>query len=490
MYSNSVTARCLYYVCGNITFILGLFITLFWKPLFYSSFNSDLRLTSGSQNHKVWTENTVPIYTKIYMFNWTNPEQTLSKSEKANFTEMGPYIFRYTMKKSDTVWNKNDTVTFNLDRIWDFVPEMSNGNLSDSVTNINAVAISLGHRVKEFNSVGKLIMNQALRLIERQVYITKSVEELLFEGYRDQLLSVIDIFKKLGINTGSIPGRFGWYFNKNATADDRPIFNIHTGTDDLNLLGEVHSWNYKTECGVYSAQCDRVRGSLGDLWPKNAAEKQTASVFVPDFCGAIDLTKQGPRTLHGIETVRFVSTEKTFDNGVKNPKNSCYSKNTTVSIPYGVRDLSECVHGPIYASFPHFYSADHTYRLDINGMNPVAAKHQFSITLHKELGMLMEILGRLQINVKVEPYPGFGFFSDLPEIMVPTFWFEQYIEFPKDLEDQLTLLLNYAPILISLIGYVLIIAGVILIIVGYYCTKYYRESESFDELIFFDVLKR
>lgn len=149
----------------------------------------------------------------------------------------------------------------------------------------------------------------------------------------------------------------------------------------------------------------------------------------------LDLIKVGTRKLYGVEGIRYAGTEKTLDSGVKYSKNSCYSNNSTGHIPSGVRDVSECVHGPIYVSFPHFYSADEKYRLDIDGMNPIAEKHQFSITLHKvgldqnnhfsnryhengtlstrvilfvlqELGMLMEILGRLQVNVKIQTYPG------------------------------------------------------------------------------------
>ena len=35
------------------------------------------------------------------MFNWSNPEQTLSKKEKANFVEMGPYTFKWV---PNNVW--------------------------------------------------------------------------------------------------------------------------------------------------------------------------------------------------------------------------------------------------------------------------------------------------------------------------------------------------------------------------------------------------
>lgn len=66
--------------------------------------------------------------------------------------------------------------------------------------------------MKDFK-YGKFVINQVLNLVEQQEYVTKSVEELLFEGYRDQILTIMNVFKKFGINTGFMPPKFGWYFD-------------------------------------------------------------------------------------------------------------------------------------------------------------------------------------------------------------------------------------------------------------------------------------
>lgn len=34
------------------------------------------------------------MYLEIYMFNWTNPIETLENNVKPNFLELGPYVFR------------------------------------------------------------------------------------------------------------------------------------------------------------------------------------------------------------------------------------------------------------------------------------------------------------------------------------------------------------------------------------------------------------
>lgn len=75
------------------------------------------------------------------MFNWTNPEDAHQPNYKPNFVEMGPYVFleKHT-RVNVTFHSENDTVSFDQIRTWHFMPEMSNGSLSDNVTNINVIA--------------------------------------------------------------------------------------------------------------------------------------------------------------------------------------------------------------------------------------------------------------------------------------------------------------------------------------------------------------
>lgn len=54
-------------------------------------------------------------------------------------------IFNFCRKhqvKQNIVWNDNDTVTYQIqDQYKYFIPELSNGNLTDRVTNLNVITM-------------------------------------------------------------------------------------------------------------------------------------------------------------------------------------------------------------------------------------------------------------------------------------------------------------------------------------------------------------
>lgn len=88
-----------------------------------------------------WADNTVPIITNIYFFNWTNPEEILDKNSKPKFEEVGPYTFIETRYKENVSWNENGTITFRQRRLWHFDKTRSVRQLTDRITTINAVAL-------------------------------------------------------------------------------------------------------------------------------------------------------------------------------------------------------------------------------------------------------------------------------------------------------------------------------------------------------------
>jgi scavenger receptor class B, member 1 len=101
-----------------------------------------LVLKNGTINYENWIETPIPMYFELYLFNWTNPEQIHEwRTVKPHFTELGPYVFLEKHYRRNVVFHDNDTVTFNTERVYEFLEDMSTGSLEDEVTNINPIDV-------------------------------------------------------------------------------------------------------------------------------------------------------------------------------------------------------------------------------------------------------------------------------------------------------------------------------------------------------------
>jgi hypothetical protein len=109
-------------------------------------------LKEGSISYNNWVETPIPMYFEIYLFNWTNSDRVLEwRTEKPHFAEMGPYVFLEKHYRRNVAFNDNHTVTFNTERVYEFVPEMSAGTLDDNITNLNTIDVVSKTLKKKFN---------------------------------------------------------------------------------------------------------------------------------------------------------------------------------------------------------------------------------------------------------------------------------------------------------------------------------------------------
>merc|ERR1719376_1959505 len=117
--------------------------------------------------------------------------------------ERGPYVFTEQHYKTNIVWNDNGTVSYKQVRSWHFLPEKSKGSLDDEVTILNPVAGSIG------------------AMIQEKVFITKTVREIIFEGYHDPLfdevMKIKDYLPPDTVPEGAIMDKFAFFYGRNGT---------------------------------------------------------------------------------------------------------------------------------------------------------------------------------------------------------------------------------------------------------------------------------
>lgn len=65
---------------------------------------------------------------------------------------------------------------------------------------------------------------------------------------------------------------------------------MHTGTDDIHLLGVMDAWNYEQNPPYYDGQCSRITGSTGELFPP-LGNVDGFGLFAPELCSTLYLVK-------------------------------------------------------------------------------------------------------------------------------------------------------------------------------------------------------
>lgn len=453
--------KVIFFGFGGIIFAVGLTLGILWPFMFNSLLSKQLQLTRTSKTADMWKETPIPIYMEVHLFHWTNPEQSVRGPEKPVFVEKGPYVFKEHRSKVNLTWNDNSTITFLNKKQWIFMEDMSNGSLSDSITNLNVVAMIIGSRCKNLNNFAKTAVSVVMELEERQMYVTHTVEEWLFKGCNDSILNIVDKLKRWIKNP--LPfDKFGWFYKKNMSDTADGVYNMYTGVDDIDQLALLSSWNYKTQTGGFPGECGRVQGTMGELLPPNSADESEIKIFANDLCSVINLKAGDKEVVKNLTGVKFVAGEDVFSNTT-----ACYCPSGKCPLS-GVRDISTCKGAPAFVSFPHFYLADPSYRDAVVGMTPDPEKHSFRMTLEKVTATPLDVKASLQINILMESIPGISFYKGLKRVHVPMIWFSEMAKISEPMANELmplSVLSQWGPValfLIAGVGGVLVLIGLIL----------------------------
>jgi scavenger receptor class B protein 1 len=424
---------------GLVIMILGIIVGSIWATtIFDLIFVQLFTLSPTSFTYSMWAETPIPMYLKFYMYNWTNAQEFYASSNvKPHFQEMGPYVFREIDYKVNQKWNENGTVTFQRKKVWYFEESLSNGKLTDEITNLNPIVATVASSVKYKSAfLRKLVDGFIVRLDEKLIF-TKSVNALLFEGFNDTLLTIA---KKM--NVTDIPwDKFAWFFGRNGSASYDGTNNMLTGANNLYDMGIMKEWNYSNRSRNYADSCGDIRGTMGDFWPPLVNNK-TVSIFIPDICTSLDLVYENETNFQGLTGNKYIGNENMLDNGESVPSRQCYCPNGDCG-PSGTLNISSCKFGaPAFVSMPHFYLADPSYREDITGMSPNKEKHELRIVLEPTTGVPLLVRAQLQLNILIEPVANMSMFENINKTYIPMLWFAQEANLTADYAKQVQLLLT------------------------------------------------
>ncbi|KAJ6649883.1 Protein croquemort [Pseudolycoriella hygida] len=477
--------------CGVFLLLVALCVGLLWPVLALNIIHSRLGLAEGSAQMDNWIETPLPMYMEITMFNWTNTEDVRNLDVKPNLVECGPYVFLESHKRSNITWNENGTVTYNQIRTWHFMPELSNGTLDDEITTLNVISATVAYMVRHGDALTKLGANVLLNIRGGSLFVTQKVGGFLYDGYEDPLLNFL---KESNSSAFYIPfDKFGWFVNRNNSWSYDGVFNINTGQNDLGKMGMLNTWNYKHETDFYSGGCSAINGTTGELWPPNLNPDRDLTLFVSDICRSVSLAPTTEKVeRYGVNGAKWIGDYRVFDNGENYKPNECFCTGPEDICPDlrpGVFNVSDCRFGaPAFISYPHFYLGDSSFASAVSGLNPSEEKHAFSISLEPSTGIPVEVKARMQVNILMQTIPGLAIYENLPEIMVPMFWFSQNVALDEKLAEQARLAVNlpsygvYAAYGIAGLGAILLIVGIILSLTNSWNRRERFQNESDNEL--------
>jgi hypothetical protein len=218
-----------------------------------------------------------------------------------------------------------------------------------------------------------------MRMLGESIWVRRTVREVLFDGYDDPLLKIVQTAPSL-FGTEVHGDKVAWFFNRNGSYHFDGVLNTETGVEDMKMLGIVRNWNYKEKTDFFEGECSKVTGSVGDIFPPVEAKGDKLEMFIPDFCKSLKLDYSEEEDILGIPAYRYEASHTLLDNGTVEPKNHCNCGGEC--LPSGVFNISACRYGiPAFISYPHFYKGDPYYLRQVKGLDPASNRHRFDITI-------------------------------------------------------------------------------------------------------------
>lgn len=419
---------------GATLVVLGAVMVVFWPPIFETQLRKMMTLTEDSMSFGIWRETPIPMYLEMFFYNISNVKEILAGTAvKLKVDEIGPYVFREQHTKTNLTWNDNSTLTFYNQRWWHYEPDRSVGHLSDEITSINPVIVTVANMMRNERFSYKVAVQLFLRLYHSNMFLKANVSNWVFEGIRDPIL---DFAHEIPNLPTPIPfDKFGWFYKRNGSIEFDGSFNMNTGASEFSRLGNVEQWRYSNRTH-FRGECGEVKGSTGELWAPEYGQEEVF-IFSSDLCTYLILSKEGDVTVEGIDGVQYSSNNMTFDNGHNFPRMECFCEGPVSSndcLPPGALNVSACRDGaPVFVSLPHLYHADPYYPSKIDGLNATQDMN-FKLSLEMFTGMPLGVSAQMQVNLLVRHITGIPINNALPDgdTLVPMFWFRQEMDITSE----------------------------------------------------------
>ncbi|KAK4878126.1 hypothetical protein RN001_010632 [Aquatica leii] len=465
--SSAFLRKWWFVVAISILFILlGIIVAIFFMTWVKLVINHQIILKNGTQAFGWWAKPPVTPRISIYIYNVTNADEFLNNGSKPIVDEIGPYIYTESWERKNIRFNDNNTVTYNLQKIYMFDEELSVGSEDDVVVVPNIPMLSATSQSKHAARFLRLAMASIMDILKIKPFVEVSVGQLLW-GYEDPLLKLAkDVVPK----EQKLPyEEFGLMYNKNGTSKDNVT--VFTGASDITRFGLIDTFNGETHLPHWlNEQCNSLSASDGSIFPPSITHNSTLYIYDKDLCRRLPLKFQKEVTREDrVPSYRFAPSPDVFASVAENPDNMCFCPHGPPCSPSGFFNVSLCqFDSPVLLSFPHFYLANDSYRTALDGISPPdPEKHKFYLDVQPMMGTALSARARVQINLAVSQVVDIKQVATFPDIVFPILWFEEAVDgLPEEITNLMRLANEVPPVAHASMTGILLALGIILLIIA------------------------
>uniref|UniRef100_A0A1I8MRM7 CD36 family protein n=1 Tax=Musca domestica TaxID=7370 RepID=A0A1I8MRM7_MUSDO len=452
-----------YIFLGTSLIALGGFFLIYSRPLLDRFIDSQMILRPGAELTKMWATPDVNVTVDFYFFNWTNAEDFYDMSTKPKFNQVGPFSYIEVPHKKIFKWHDNNhTMDYAKIHYYHYDAERSKLGLNDTLVSINALMVGAAAKSRHWPYLMRTVIDMALKFYKNGAVWTRTADEFFFRGFNDEIVNLLAVLPaSLRYNLGVFMpwDRIGYAYARNGSTDFLGTHSIHTGVGDKTKLGELLLWKGQNRTKAFSNGCNAIHASPGEFQKTNLKKYESIEYFFTDFCRAVKADYDSEVYYKGVRAFRYKISPSAFDNGTTYPESKCYCDGECM--PFGVFNISSCYYGlPILISKPHFMDADPFYANGVEGMAPNRSAHETYIIVEPRTGLVMNLQGRLQLNIYIRPTTHIRSFPTKRNFAFPVAWFDMTMEVSDFGAMTLRLLTNF-PLYCDILGIILILLGII-----------------------------
>lgn len=328
------------------------------------------------------------------------------------------------------------------------------------------------------------------------------IRNITFDGIESDLLTMM-VDTPLEDAVEMPFDKFAWFYQRNGSAEYDGRFEMWTGKDDIQKVGQITKWKNASDLSeFFPSPCSTLTGSAGEFFPPNR-DKTSISYFSPDLCRTIFFNYKEKVNVEGVHGYKYILDWGLVGNATRNNSNSCYNPHpdyvqqikensgedspdsrpiegkVDLGLYDGLLNVTACkFNAPAYVSYPHFYMADpqllESFH-DDSDLHPNEAEHESYLSMIPKPGIPIQVSIRMQINVLLRSLKFVSILEDVETTMFPMIWFETSTQLDEDMVGQMKLL-DFAGNIGNIFGGIFIGVGAILSAAG--AAIYFRLARS------------